>query len=122
MYTFVPLSCNTQIGMAVKLTPRQIVLAHNLLEAGTNKEIAARCGVTENTVKVYCARLYEKTGTTTRAEFVNLLWRDREMLKQVLTPEEALERVLKLIEIVDWTEGQAKHITGLLMNKFYPGV
>jgi RNA polymerase sigma factor (sigma-70 family) len=54
-----------------ELTPREVELVR-LANAGLrNKEIAARLGLTEGTVKVHLHRVYEKLGVASRVELLN---------------------------------------------------
>lgn len=48
--------------MSAELTPREIMIVRSVAQGRRNKEIAFDLGLTENTVKVYCHRIYEKLG------------------------------------------------------------
>lgn len=61
---------------SVDLTPRLRNLLRELHTGASNKEIAARLGVTEGTVKVYLSvRLYPSLGVSTRVGAA--LWAER---------------------------------------------
>jgi DNA-binding CsgD family transcriptional regulator len=53
-----------------KLSPRELEVAHLLVEGYSNVNIAARCGVTPNTVRTFMRRLYAKLGVFNRADLV----------------------------------------------------
>lgn len=50
------------------LTHREMQIKQGTMLAKSNKEIAYDLGITENTVKVYSSRLYQKLGIHTRLE------------------------------------------------------
>ena len=50
------------------LTPRQIEILCALLEGGSNREIAARLGVREQTIKNQLSVMYEKLGVQNRLQ------------------------------------------------------
>jgi len=56
----------------VALTPRERQLMEMLAQGMRNKEAAFRLGITENTVKTYLSRLYEKVGASDRFELALL--------------------------------------------------
>jgi DNA-binding NarL/FixJ family response regulator len=53
-----------------RLTERQLTVIRLLSRGASNKEIAARLGLTENTVKVHLANCYRVLGVTTRTAAV----------------------------------------------------
>jgi DNA-binding NarL/FixJ family response regulator len=53
------------------LTPREVELVRLANNGLRNKEIAARLGLTEGTVKVHLHRVYEKLGVASRVELLN---------------------------------------------------
>lgn len=60
---------------AVKLTPRERQIVDAILDAASNKAIAARLGITEQSVKNRLTALYRKIGVTSRLELVLMLTR-----------------------------------------------
>jgi two-component system, NarL family, nitrate/nitrite response regulator NarL len=54
--------------MPSQLTPRERQLIEVILEGAGNREIAARLGLKEQTVKNQLATLYRKTGASSRRE------------------------------------------------------
>jgi DNA-binding NarL/FixJ family response regulator len=50
------------------LTPRQIEILYALLDGGSNREIAARLGVREQTIKNQLSVMYEKLGVQNRLQ------------------------------------------------------
>ena len=55
-----------QVKWKFELSDRQAAVVEHLLEGLTNKEIANRLGIAEQTVKEHMKRIMEKTRTTTR--------------------------------------------------------
>jgi DNA-binding NarL/FixJ family response regulator len=53
-------------GPPDKLTAREVEIVRLVVQGLRNKEIAARIGLIEGTVKVHLHRIYRKTGVTTR--------------------------------------------------------
>jgi two-component system, NarL family, nitrate/nitrite response regulator NarL len=53
------------------LTPREAELARLVGEGLRNKEIAARTGISEGTVKIHLHRIYDKLGVTSRVGLAN---------------------------------------------------
>ena len=51
---------------AYSLTPRELCVADLLLRGLSNKEIAARCRISEFTVKDHLKHIYQKTGAHQR--------------------------------------------------------
>ncbi len=58
------------------LTPREIELARLVSQGLRNKEIAARPGISEGTLKIHLHRVYEKLGVTSRVELANYVQRE----------------------------------------------
>ena len=58
------------------LTPRERELVGLVSQGLRNKEIAARLGLTEGTVKMHLVRVYGKLGVTNRVELANRLRRE----------------------------------------------
>jgi DNA-binding NarL/FixJ family response regulator len=56
--------------MRPRLSPRERQILAGVAVGASNKQIAARCDVSPNTVKFHLARLFQKLGVTTRAEAV----------------------------------------------------
>ncbi len=54
------------------LTPREIEVLQLLAQGLANKEIAARLGISEHTVKFHISSIYSKLGAANRAEAVRL--------------------------------------------------
>lgn len=50
------------------LTPRQVEILCALLDGGSNREIAARLGVREQTIKNQLSVMYEKLGVQNRLQ------------------------------------------------------
>ena len=55
---------------AVALTPREHEVLQALAEGLANKQVAARLGISEHTIKTHVTAVFEKLGVTTRAEAV----------------------------------------------------
>ena len=68
---------NPQAGK-LKLTPREQEIVEAMLTAASNKAIAAKLGLTEQSVKNRLTALYKKFGVTTRLELVVRLMRHGE--------------------------------------------
>jgi DNA-binding NarL/FixJ family response regulator len=58
----------SQPGEAAPLSFRETEILQLIADGCTNREIAQRLSVSENTVKTHVARIFEKLGTTHRAE------------------------------------------------------
>ena len=54
----------------ILLSPREQEVVHWVAEGLTNREIADRLGLTENTIKNYMFRIFEKLGISKRVELV----------------------------------------------------
>ena len=67
-----PVTPGTDDGKAgpVMLTPRELEILGWLAQGLANKQVAARLGVSEHTVKTHVAHAFEKLGVGTRAEAV----------------------------------------------------
>ncbi|MBI3793096.1 MAG: response regulator transcription factor, partial [Gemmatimonadetes bacterium] len=52
------------------LTPRELEVLQALAEGLANKQVAARLGISEHTIKTHVAAVFDKLGVTTRAEAV----------------------------------------------------
>jgi DNA-binding NarL/FixJ family response regulator len=61
---------------ANRLTPRENELARFVSQGLRNKEIAARLGISEGTVKIHLHRVYEKLGVTSRVGLANYVQRE----------------------------------------------
>jgi DNA-binding CsgD family transcriptional regulator len=55
---------------APRLSPREREILARIAAGASNKQIAAACGVSPNTVKFHLAHLFAKLGVTTREEAV----------------------------------------------------
>ncbi|MFP5379158.1 MAG: response regulator [Vicinamibacteria bacterium] len=55
-------------GARVQLTPRELGVLRELAVGRANKEIAAGLGISEGTVKVHLAHLFDKLGVSSRTE------------------------------------------------------
>ena len=54
----------------MKLTPRQLDVAGELMRGGSNKQIAYALGIGEATVKVHLRNIMKKLGATNRVQVV----------------------------------------------------
>ena len=50
------------------LTPRELGVVREVVRGGTNRDIAATLGITEDTVKRHLTNAFNKTGVSTRLE------------------------------------------------------
>lgn len=57
-------------GARVQLTPRELGVLRELAVGRANKEIAAGLGISEGTVKVHLAHLFDKLGVSSRTEAI----------------------------------------------------
>ncbi len=60
----------------VRLTPRESQLLSVLAQGLKNKEIASCLSITENTVRIYLSRLYQKVGARDRYELALFAWKN----------------------------------------------
>lgn len=58
------------------LTEREAVVALECLAGGTRAQLAASLRLSESTVRTHLTRIYDKTGTTRKADLVGLLYRN----------------------------------------------
>ena len=63
---------NQRDGSGEALTPREITVLRKMGEGLSNKEIAARLGISEHTVKFHVAAILAKLGAASRTEAVML--------------------------------------------------
>jgi len=54
------------------ITPRELEILNLIAEGMSNREIAARLFVSENTVKTHCSRAFDKLGARRRTQAVQL--------------------------------------------------
>ena len=59
---------STRPTAAVKLTPRERDVVAAILDGATDKDVSARIGVTEQTVKNHLSRIFKKLGVANRLE------------------------------------------------------
>jgi DNA-binding NarL/FixJ family response regulator len=55
---------------ALGISPRELMVLHQMAEGRSNKEIARELGVSDNTVKTHVARLLEKLDARRRTEAI----------------------------------------------------
>ena len=67
-----PLVPSRRVDGRGDLTPREIEVLRMLAEGLANKQIAARLGISEHTVKFHIASVYAKLGASSRTEAVRL--------------------------------------------------
>ncbi len=58
--------------LSEEITPREIEVLRMLAEGLVNKDIAARLGISEHTVKFHISSILDKLGASTRTEAVIL--------------------------------------------------
>ena len=58
--------------LSEEITSRETEVLRMLAEGAVNKEIAARLGISEHTVKFHISSILDKLGASTRAEAVTL--------------------------------------------------
>ena len=61
-----------QQGLPRTLTEREDQVLRGVFEGLANKEIAAKIGVSENSVKATLQQLFQKTGVRTRSQLVRI--------------------------------------------------
>jgi DNA-binding CsgD family transcriptional regulator len=64
----------SRVNLLARLTTKQHATFQMLIAGASNKDIADRFGVTENTAKVYVRGIANKMKVKTRAEIVMCLW------------------------------------------------
>ena len=78
-YSALPEETRQEVAASVvpldPLTERESELLKLVLEGRSNKEIAAACFITENTVKTHLSRVYSKYAVASRTELISLLLR-----------------------------------------------
>jgi ATP/maltotriose-dependent transcriptional regulator MalT len=57
---------------SLRITPRELEILQLIAEGLSNKEIAARVFVSENTVKTHSSRVFDKLGARRRTQAVQL--------------------------------------------------
>ena len=62
---------NAKAQAALGISPRELVVLHEIAAGRSNKEIADHLNVSPNTVKTHAARLFEKLGAKRRTEAIN---------------------------------------------------
>lgn len=67
-----PFICDEKKREALAITPREMEILQRIAEGLSNKEIAARLFVSENTVKTHSSRLFEKLGARRRTQAVQI--------------------------------------------------
>lgn len=69
------MAVNPLEALLAPLQPRERRVAVLMCEGFSSKEIAARVGLTVNTVKVYTSTVYQKTGTHRERLFISTYWK-----------------------------------------------
>ena len=62
---------NAKAQAALRISPRELTVLHEIAAGRSNKEIAASLNVSPHTVKTHVARLFEKLGAKRRTEAIN---------------------------------------------------
>ncbi len=62
---------NPQAQAALRISPRELTVLHEIAAGRSNKEIAERLSVSPHTVKTHVARLFEKLEATRRTDAIN---------------------------------------------------
>ncbi|MES2444717.1 MAG: response regulator transcription factor [Pseudomonadota bacterium] len=62
---------NPKARAALGISARELAVLEELAAGRSNREIAARLGVSPNTVKTHVARLFEKLGAKRRTDAIN---------------------------------------------------
>lgn len=65
-----PFERNTDRMAVLGITPRELEILERIAEGLSNREIATRLFVSENTVKTHSSRLFEKLGARRRTQVV----------------------------------------------------
>ena len=61
-----------QAGQSLGITPRELEILELIAQGLSNKEIAERVFVSENTVKTHSSRVFDKLGAKRRTQAVQL--------------------------------------------------
>lgn len=73
-----PAATDAQVDFSMLgLTPRERAVAEQLLRGAGTREICEALEISRDTLKTHLKRLYEKSGTTTRASFVAKMLQSR---------------------------------------------
>jgi len=67
-----PFTLNQRQLDALGITPRELEILNHVAQGLSNREIAARLFVSENTVKTHCSRAFDKLGARRRTQAVQL--------------------------------------------------
>jgi len=100
----VPSGRNINVGGLNLLSPRELEVVHYLAEGLTNREIAARLGLSRHTVKNYLLKIFDKLGVSNRVELVFL------KLSQPTPIMHAMSEVGKRKEVTTETLEVAKRV------------
>ena len=68
----VPFALNQRQVEALGITPRELEILSLIAQGLSNREIAERLFVSENTVKTHCSRAFDKLGARRRTQAVQL--------------------------------------------------
>jgi DNA-binding CsgD family transcriptional regulator len=68
----VPFTLNQPQVEAVGITPRELEILNLIAQGLSNREIADRLFVSENTVKTHCSRAFDKLGARRRTQAVQM--------------------------------------------------
>jgi DNA-binding CsgD family transcriptional regulator len=68
----VPFALNTARQQTLGITPRELEILTLVARGFSNREIAGKLFVSENTVKTHCARAFDKLGAKRRTQAVQL--------------------------------------------------
>jgi DNA-binding NarL/FixJ family response regulator len=64
-----------QLRLSSRFSPRQVEIIGLIAAGASDKEIAARLGISIATVRTHLQRLYRDSDLRNRAEAVNVYWR-----------------------------------------------
>jgi DNA-binding CsgD family transcriptional regulator len=67
-----PFTLNQRQLDALGITPRELEILNHVAQGLSNREIATRLFVSENTVKTHCSRAFDKLGARRRTQAVQL--------------------------------------------------
>ncbi len=70
--TLAPFEINQRQLQALGITPRELEILNLIAEGLSNREIADRLFVSENTVKTHCSRAFDKLGARRRTQAVQM--------------------------------------------------